>query len=229
MKMFTKRIAKNEEELCEAKKDNERRCQMLDAVGKMRPNIVHGADLSEDLDSQQQEPESTHIKVEDEKHPYIKGEEDLELDCIKAEDEQQQPPLLKEKQDKDPKVEKPERDCIKEQKQPHDINLPSTFVSLQREDEGQIEGNRGAEPPRSSSCQHMTMEDRGDKQSEGGTACHSDNKRWKCSQCENAYSYKNHLKRHENTHWRETFCLLSLRSKILSERKLITTHKYTHR
>ncbi|XP_077401038.1 uncharacterized protein LOC144035316 isoform X2 [Vanacampus margaritifer] len=201
MKMFTKRIAKNEEELCEAKKDNERRCQMLDAVGKMRPNIVHGADLSEDLDSQQQEPESTHIKVEDEKHPYIKGEEDLELDCIKAEDEQQQPPLLKEKQDKDPK----------------------------REDEGQIEGNRGAEPPRSSSCQHMTMEDRGDKQSEGGTACHSDNKRWKCSQCENAYSYKNHLKRHENTHWRETFCLLSLRSKILSERKLITTHKYTHR
>ncbi|XP_061619552.1 zinc finger protein 771-like isoform X2 [Phyllopteryx taeniolatus] len=90
-------------------------------------------DISEDLHPARQELVP----------PHIKEEEKLEPTPIKKEDEE-------------------EHTHIKHEVEEDFTKFSSTGVPLKSEDEGQSEENRGAEPPTTSSSQHMTTEGDGD-------------------------------------------------------------------
>ncbi|XP_061525865.1 uncharacterized protein LOC133398252 isoform X2 [Phycodurus eques] len=98
-----------------------------------------GADVSEHLGPERQEPKFLRIKaeMEDKGPPRIKEEEELE------------PPHIKE----EPVEEEEEEDIT---------TAPSTGVHLKSEDDGQSVKKREAEFPRSGSSQHMTTESDGD-------------------------------------------------------------------
>ncbi|XP_061619605.1 uncharacterized protein LOC133472567 isoform X10 [Phyllopteryx taeniolatus] len=103
------------------------------------PNVLNPRhDIAEDLRPERQEPEPPHIKeeVEDEEVHHIK--EDKEPISIKKEEEEACPHIKQEEENM--------------------TKFLSTVVPLKREDEGQIEESRGAEPPSSCSSQHMTAE-----------------------------------------------------------------------
>ncbi|XP_061525916.1 uncharacterized protein LOC133398278 isoform X3 [Phycodurus eques] len=144
MKMCARRTAEYEEELCGPKEEKEPRRQLVDAVFNLQPRIVlRRADITEDLRTKQQKPEPPHIKdeMEDEEVHHIKGEE--EPISIKKEEEEARSHIKQEEEDL--------------------TTFPSTGVPLKCEDAGQSEESRGAEPPSSSSSQHMATEGDGDR------------------------------------------------------------------
>ncbi|XP_061525855.1 zinc finger and SCAN domain-containing protein 21-like isoform X2 [Phycodurus eques] len=225
--MCARRTAEYEEKLCGPKDEKEPRRQLLDAVFKLHPRVArHRADVSENLHPERQQSVSPHNK---------------EVQHIKEEDEE----LLH----------------IKEEEQEEIIKVPSTGVPLKSEDEGQSEERRGAEPPSSSSSQHMTTEGDGDlcggsqadgllaplsdsddmtsysahtdeddddEQSEGDMTCHTDNKRWKCSQCGKTFANKSILKQHLRTHNGEKPFSCSVCGQTFSVKGNLTKHTRTH-
>ncbi|XP_061554538.1 gastrula zinc finger protein xFG20-1-like isoform X7 [Phycodurus eques] len=133
--MFARATAKDEEEFCEAKDENERQRQLADAAFK-NPR----ADVSEKyLGPEQQEPESPDIKEEDKEPRHIKNEE---AQPLKVKEEEPASLYIKEEEDF--------------------TEFPVTCVLLKSENEGQCEENSGAEPPSSSSCPHVKTEGDGD-------------------------------------------------------------------
>ncbi|XP_061621231.1 uncharacterized protein LOC133473662 isoform X2 [Phyllopteryx taeniolatus] len=141
--MCARTTAKSEKELSGTKEEDEPRRQLADAV-RMQPRVgFHTADITEDLRTERQEPEPPHIKEE---------VEDKEVHHIKEEEE---PILIK-------KGEGDARPHIKQEVEEDITKFPSTGVPLKSEAEGQSEESRGAEPPSSSSSQHMKTEGDGD-------------------------------------------------------------------
>ncbi|XP_061619507.1 uncharacterized protein LOC133472542 isoform X6 [Phyllopteryx taeniolatus] len=63
--MCARRTAEYEEELCGPKEEKEPQRQLLDAAFNLQPRIVlRRADITDDLRTDQQEPEPLHIKEE---------------------------------------------------------------------------------------------------------------------------------------------------------------------
>ncbi|XP_061621304.1 uncharacterized protein LOC133473704 isoform X8 [Phyllopteryx taeniolatus] len=143
VKMCARRTAQYEEELGGPKAKK----QLLDAVVNLQPPTVQRrADVTVELSPERQEPEPPRIKeeVEDEEVHHIKEEEEPIL--IKKEEEEAFPHIKQEEEE-----------------------FPSTGVPLKSE-EGQSEESRGAEPPSSSSNQHMTTEGDGEDHCGGSQA-----------------------------------------------------------
>ncbi|XP_061562702.1 zinc finger protein 892-like [Phycodurus eques] len=209
--VFERTLAEYEEELSRTKEENESQRQLLDALFKSRDQ-ARRTDVREDLHCEQQQQLAS---------PPIK-EEEQETDVTK---------------------------------------FPSTFIPLKSEGQGQSEGNKGAEPPNSSSIQCyqvMVTEGDGDRcggsqadslsirlldsddmashspdtdddgHSKGDTACHSDDKQWKCSHCDKTFTYKSSLKRHLSTHTGEKPFTCSVCGKGFTQKGHLRAHMRTH-
>ncbi|XP_061660132.1 zinc finger protein 510-like isoform X2 [Syngnathoides biaculeatus] len=249
--MCDPRIVEYEKELPGTKEKNERQRQRLYALCKQPRVVLHRADICKkylhpgelepdyppikDVVQTQHllEEEPTQIKAEEKSdHPHIKAEEEH---ChIKKEEEHPQ---------------------IKEEKQEDNITkFLSVGVPLKSEDEGQSEENRVAEPPSSILNQHMATECVGDlcggsqedcllaPLSESDDAshyrhtdeesecdiCHTDNQRWKCSQCGKTFVYKSLLKKHIIIHTGEKPFICSDCGQRFSRKGTLTVHTRTH-
>ncbi|XP_061619623.1 zinc finger protein 177-like isoform X2 [Phyllopteryx taeniolatus] len=219
-----------EEELCGPKEEKEPRLQLLQPRTALR-----GADITEHLRTERQEPEPPRMK-EEEEPISIKKEEEEACPHIKQEEEEEEEDITK---------------------------FSSTGVPLKSEDEGQSEESRGAEPL--SASQHMTTEGDGDhrggsqadgllaplsdsddmashsphtddddddddddKQSEGDLTCHTDNKRWKCSQCGKTFADKSSLKQHVRTHTGEKPFSCTVCAQRFTQKGHLKMHTRTH-
>ncbi|XP_077367850.1 uncharacterized protein LOC144012276 [Festucalex cinctus] len=132
--MSARTTPKDEEELFGGKEENEQHFQPLDDFCEQPRIVLHAADVGEKyLRPDEQEVKPPHVKKEEE-HPHIEEEE--------------KPVPVKEEEVED--------DVTKS---------PLTFAPLKGEDEdkGESEEDGGAELPSSSSTQHMTTEDVGEK------------------------------------------------------------------
>ncbi|XP_061621253.1 zinc finger and SCAN domain-containing protein 20-like isoform X5 [Phyllopteryx taeniolatus] len=106
--------------------------------------VTIGEDIGKELQPERREPQPPHIKEEeeDEEVHHIREEEELETTPIKKEEEEERPHIKQEEEE--------------------EISKFSTDVPLKSEGDGQREESKGAEPPSSSSSQHMTTEGDGD-------------------------------------------------------------------
>ncbi|XP_077411003.1 uncharacterized protein LOC144040577 [Vanacampus margaritifer] len=111
----------------------------------------------------QQRIEDTSQDVRPE-HPHVKEEEEDEAITHFKEEKEQLSLYIKKEEPEHfcMKVEGQDPPYIKEKEMEEKIFKPSTGVPLKSEDEGKSETSRGAEPPSSSSCQHMSTEGDGD-------------------------------------------------------------------
>ncbi|XP_061620869.1 zinc finger protein 84-like isoform X2 [Phyllopteryx taeniolatus] len=163
-------------------------------------------------------------------------------------------------EDLHPDQQDPNSPQIKEEEEEYDITkLPLTIVVLKSEDDedkGQCEKNRGAEPPSSSSSQHVTTEVDGDhcggspapvsllaplSESDDITSHSTDtdedehskgdttqNKHWKCSHCDKTFGGKTDRRRHMMIHTGEKPFSCSDCGKRFSQRGHLNSHKRTH-
>ncbi|XP_061525889.1 zinc finger protein 25-like [Phycodurus eques] len=228
--MCARRTAEYEEELCGPKEEKEPQRQRLDVVfNRPRPTVLHRPDITEDLRNERQEPEPPHIKDE---------LEDEEVQPIKEEEE----PIL---------IEKEEEEACPHIAEEEDITKVQ-LAGVPLKSEGQSEESRETEPSSSSSSQHMTTEGDGDHcggsqadgllvplldsddmtsdspYTEGHMTCHTDNKRWKCSQCEKTFANKSTFKQHVRTHTGEKPFSCSDCGQRFSLKERLKRHTRTH-
>ncbi|XP_061663234.1 zinc finger and SCAN domain-containing protein 2-like isoform X2 [Syngnathoides biaculeatus] len=227
VKMCTSSTGDYEEELWGPKEEKKPQRELLGAVFNLQPQIVLlRSDITENLRTEWQEPEPSHIKeeMEDEEAQHIKEEE--EPISIKNEDETERSHIKQEEEDV--------------------TKFPSTYVPLKSED-GQSEESRGAEPPSSCSSQPMTKSDghhdegshldglivslseHGDMlsdspdldvngQCKGDLTCHTENKHWKCSHCGKMFAHKSKMK-----------CNLKIHTGLKDFTCLVCGQRFTHK
>ncbi|XP_061895364.1 zinc finger protein 771-like isoform X2 [Entelurus aequoreus] len=138
--------------------------------------------------------------------------------------------------------------------------FPVTGVPVKSEDDevkGESEEKREAEPPSSSSTQHMTPEadgdhcggsqadkllaplsdsedttshspDTDDEDSKDDKTCHTDNTHLKCSHCDKTFKYHSQLKTHMRTHTGEKPFTCSICSKGFAQSHNLKVHMRTH-
>ncbi|XP_061925507.1 zinc finger and SCAN domain-containing protein 2-like [Entelurus aequoreus] len=242
--VFERTIAEYEAELCRTKEENYR---LLDAVFKKHQVVLRRTDLTEEhhLHEQEEEPQPLHIKEE---------EEISHLQHIKEEAEDPHSPHIK-----DGAAEhsiSQEGDHIEGL-----VEIPVTGVPVKSEDDevkGESEEKREAEPPSSSSTQHMTTEadgdhcggsqadkllaplsdsedttshspDTDDEDSKDDKTCHTDNTHLKCSHCDKTFKYHCHLKRHMRIHTREKPFPCSICGLSFTRKNNMKEHTRTHK
>ncbi|XP_054623411.1 zinc finger protein 260-like [Dunckerocampus dactyliophorus] len=233
-------IAEYEEELSRTKNENQRQRQLLDAVCKKRQVVLHRADAIEERpptkqrewnpSMEQEDPLPLHIKVEQPQLPHIKEEDRdhaISQDGEHLEGVEEFPVIV------------------------------VTVDSKNDEDKGQGEEKGEAEPPHSSSTQHMTTEadgdhcggsqahnllaplsdsddttshsaDTDDEDSKAPMTCHTDNTHWKCSQCDKTFVTKGNLKVHMRRHTGEKPFTCLVCGKRFSQRSHLKTHTRIH-
>ncbi|XP_072770491.1 uncharacterized protein [Nerophis lumbriciformis] len=140
------------------------------------------------------------------------------------------------------------------------VEFPVTGVPVKSEDDevkGESEEKREAEPPSSSSTQHMTTEADGDhcggsqadkilaplsdsedttshspytddEDSKDDATCHTDNTHFTCSHCHKTFEYHCRLKTHMTTHTGEKPFICSICSKGFVESHKLKVHMRTH-
>ncbi|XP_051911938.1 zinc finger protein 771-like [Hippocampus zosterae] len=249
------RTAYYEDDFFGGKEDNDAVLEKS-RVGWTRAGLVTNdfENLSKNVCTGWQEPESPHIKkeVDDEEHPCIQEKEETDPLLIKKEYKghtriKEKEELLQTKGDEEKllyiKAEDEEQNVCK---------LSLTAIPLKSEDEGQSEASRGVGPPGSSSCHHVTSESDGGsfadglsappsggedmtpcstetdaKAYEGDMTCETD-KRWKCSQCGKTYACASSLKRHVICHCIEKPYPCSLCGRRFSQKGTLKIHMKTH-
>ncbi|XP_019737277.1 zinc finger protein 665-like isoform X2 [Hippocampus comes] len=250
--MCTRRTTDYEEELCDTNKDNDRQCQLLDDGWRMQPrNVIHSADISEDVRLEWQGPESLRVKEKEEDKERSYFEEAAQKIIYIKREVVADHPWMKEDGEGFPYIKEEEAASC---------TLPSAGIPVKYEN-GQNEENGWVEPPSSSSSQHMTTEGDGDQyrgsqadgllaplsdndemshppsadddnhdndNSEDEMTCHTDNKHWKCSQCGKVCAYKSRLKRHMRIHTGEKPFACSECGQTFSQKGSLKRHTSIH-
>ncbi|XP_061662794.1 gastrula zinc finger protein xFG20-1-like isoform X2 [Syngnathoides biaculeatus] len=235
--MCARSTAEYDEELWGPKEEKKPQRQLLDAVFNLRPqNVLHRADIHENLHTKRQEPEPLHIKEEpeDKEVHHIKKEDKMIL--IKKEVEEVQPHIKQEGGDI--------------------ATFPLTGVPLKCEDGGESVESGWAQLPSSSSSQCITAED-GDhngashpdgllgplsdcdditsdprdtdeRQYESDFTCHTKNKEWKISQSRRTFAYKSIMKRYVKIQIRQKDFACSVCGQSFSRTDSLKMHTRTH-
>ncbi|XP_061842836.1 uncharacterized protein [Nerophis lumbriciformis] len=218
---------------------------------------------------EEEDPLTAHFKEKamDPLSPHVKEEEEDPLTPhIKDEDEDPLSPHIKEEE------EDPLSPHIKEEEEEHSISqqgehvegleevdvtkMPVTGVPVKSEDD-EVKGEREAEPPSSSSTQHMTTEadgdhcggsqadkllaplsdsedttshspDTDDEHSKDDATCHTDNTHFTCSHCDKTFKYHCRLLRHKRTHTGEKPFSCSICSKGFTLKHNFKVHMRIH-
>ncbi|XP_019742148.1 zinc finger protein 37 homolog [Hippocampus comes] len=235
--VFERTIAEYEEQLCRTKEENERQRQLLDAVFKTQGG--HKRDVSED-DPVKQEWRSG-VEQQDLAHPHIKKEKVEEQEWRSGVEQQD-----------------PARPNIKEEEVEEQLQRPELLEDhVIKIENCQSEENRGTEPPSSNSGRHVTTQGDGDhcggpqadgrfaplsvsdgmtshlpdidnKQWKVDVRCHTDDRCWKCSQCDKVFFNQTHLNRHMGWHTGERPFMCSDCGQAFFKEPHLTTHRRTH-
>ncbi|XP_061746154.1 zinc finger protein 514-like [Nerophis ophidion] len=220
------------------------------------------------LKEENKDPLTPHFKAEEEvpETPhFIKKVKDPLTSNIKWNKKEPLTPHFKKEE------EAPQTLNIKEEEVEHSISqegehiegleeFPVTGVPVKSEDDevkGESEEKREAEPPSSSSTQHMTTEadgdlcggsqadkllaplsdsedttshspDTDDEDSKDDKTCHTDNTHFTCSHCDKTFKYHCHLKVHMRTHTGEKPFICSVCNEGFRQRQNLKRHMRIH-
>ncbi|XP_061747336.1 gastrula zinc finger protein XlCGF48.2-like [Nerophis ophidion] len=230
--MCERTMAKDEEELWPRKEEKERQHQLLDVYYKKHQVVLHRTDVCEEQLLPEKQGCSIRMVKEDPSKRTTKcnGPSGIYFSSLtqalpcKKEEEDSLTPHIKEEQ---------EEHSISQEGDQFEglVEFPVTGVLVKSEDDevkGESEEKREAEPPSSSSTQHMTTEADGDhcggsqadkllaplsdsedttshspdtdEDSKDDKTCHTDNTHLNCSLCDKKFKTHIHLKRHMKTH-----------------------------
>ncbi|XP_061670864.1 gastrula zinc finger protein XlCGF57.1-like isoform X1 [Syngnathoides biaculeatus] len=216
---FKGTIAEYEEELSRAKQENERQRQLLEDVFKKPREEFQGADVSKDLHQEWQEPELSHIKVEEEpKYPQVK-EEDNNITNFQF---THVPVKCEEDGNKGSTVKNGE------------AKLPSGTSSryIPTESDGDHCGGSTAGSLRAvllgSEDSVSNSPDTDEEHSKGDMKCHADKKKLKCSQCGKTFAARHNLNQHMRTHTGEKPFACSLCALSFTDSSGFVEHTGTH-
>ncbi|XP_061820815.1 uncharacterized protein [Nerophis lumbriciformis] len=207
------------------------------------------------------EPQPSHIKKEEEYPliPHFKEEEEDPLThYFKEEAVDPRSPHIKEEEEEHSISQEGEH--LEGLEEVDVTKMPVTGVPVKSEDDevkGESEEKREAEPPSSSSTQHMTTEadgdhcggsqadkllaplsdsedttshspDTDDEHSKDDATCHTDNTHFTCSHCHKTFKYHSYLKVHMRTHTGEKTFSCSFCGKDFTHRHDLKIHMRIH-
>ncbi|XP_061890074.1 zinc finger protein 37-like isoform X2 [Entelurus aequoreus] len=216
-------------------------------------HLHHSPNVCEEHILPEQQEWTSRIEQEEPQPPYIKEEEDPKPPHIKDEEEESQPHHNnKEKEE--------HSDDLKGLEEVDVTKMPVTGVPVKSEGDevkGESEEKREAEPPSSSSTQHMTTEadgdhcggsqadkllaplsdsedttshspDTDDEDSKDDKTCHTDNTHFTCSHCDKTFKYHCRLKDHMRTHTGEKPFSCIECGKSFQRNDMLKEHMRTH-
>ncbi|XP_051911939.1 sal-like protein 1 [Hippocampus zosterae] len=240
------RTSEYEDERCGEKEDHKGQRQLLDAIGRMQPRVLHRLDTSKDVCPERLDAESSHMNEKEEKKEishlkeeveqqgqYIK-EQELQYRCTKVEVDD--PPDIKEEDDEEVICKVPFTGVLQKSINEADREAPSTSSCQHMTTKGvgnhQEESKvNGILAPRSES-DNMSLnadEDEEDEDdSEGDLTCNADNKPCKCSHCGKMCACKSALEFQIRTHTGAKPFTCSNCVQKFSYKTSLKSHKRTH-
>nr|XP_057915483.1 zinc finger protein 570-like [Doryrhamphus excisus] len=219
---FERTIAEYEEELCRTKEENERQRQLLE-VFKNPQVVLHRADASEeDLPPERQEwrnfveqkmveqeaPKPLHVKEEEEDRSisHFDRLEDFAVTCVPVKSE-----------DDEDEAQSDERKGVE----------PPSCSSIDRHFGGSQSDSLFA-PLSDSDDTTSHSPDADDEDAKADNTHHTDNRHFKCSECDKSFNDRRNLKRHIRTHTGEKPYMCSVCGKRVSSRASLNAHTTIH-
>ncbi|XP_061784437.1 uncharacterized protein [Nerophis lumbriciformis] len=255
--MCERTIAKYEEELCPTKEEKERQHQLLDVYYKKHHQVVlHRTDVCEEQLLPEKQECSFRMVKED---PSKRKTRRHRPSGVSFSSLTQTLPCKKEEKDSpSPHIKKEEEEHSISQEGDHIEGLVEFSVKSEDDEvKGESEEKREAEPPSSSSTQHMTTEadgdhcggsqadkllaplsdsedttshspDTDDEDSKDDKTCHTDNTQFKCSHCDKTFKYHCRLKVHLRRHTGEKPFTCSICGKGFAASRYLKAHMRAH-